>query len=103
MRWAWRISCLGASATSFAEAKVLTISTLSPELEQKLVALAPVLLLPVSLVSWNGTAWSGAVASGCFLFRWQLRSGATWNGRKAGKSADPFGKCLGDSCRLLLS
>ena len=28
-----------------------------------------------------------AVASGCFLFRWQLRSGATWSEGKASKSA----------------
>ena len=27
------------------------------------------------------------MASGCFLFRWQLRSGATWSEGKASKSA----------------
>jgi hypothetical protein len=72
------ISCLGASETSFVEARVPTISILRPEPEQKLVSLAPVLLLAVLLVSWNGTAWSGAVTGGAVSLVAAERSDVEW-------------------------
>jgi hypothetical protein len=75
----------GASAASFVEAEVLTIAILWPESQQKLVALAPVLLLAVLLVSWSGTERSGVNDVG--VVRRQLRSGMRRSGGKAGKSA----------------
>ena len=61
--WAWLISCFQRECDQFCGD-----GALFSQAEQKLIALAPGLLLAVLAVSRNGTAWSGAASRRrCFV------------------------------------